>query len=218
MTSRVSGRIKVVLLAAAIVAVAWMSNRAFADEHATGAPAAEHGAAPAAEGSHGGGHGSHAIDPKTLAFQVLNFAVLLFILIKFGGSAVNKALKLRHEQLKVSIEEAARLRAAAEQSLAEQEKRLVNLAQEIAAMTAEMKRGADLERGRLIAAAEEKARRVQEETTFLLGQQVKQAELRFRAEVAEAAVKIAGELLKRSVNAQDEQRLAQGFVAGVGNN
>jgi hypothetical protein len=57
---------------------------------------------------------------------------------------------------------------------------------------------------------------VQDETRFQLEQQVKEAELRFRAEVAQAALKIADELLRRSVNGGDEQRLVQSFVAELG--
>lgn len=163
------------------------------------------------------GHGEHhGIDVKTLVLQVLNFGVLLFVLIKFGGGAVNKALQARHEQLKADLQEAARVRAVAEQRAKDQEKRLANIEAEIAAMLASMRTDADGERARIVAAAEDRARRIQDETRFQLDQQVKEAELRFRAEVARAAVKAAQALLERSVGPGDEQRLAQSFVAELG--
>jgi F-type H+-transporting ATPase subunit b len=175
----------------------------------------ERAAEPAAEGQ--GEHAEHeGIDPKMLGLQLLNFGVLLFILIKFGGKAVSKSLRERHEQLKTDMEEAARLRTAAEVRFKEQEKRLQNLEQELEAMRHAILREAEHEKARIIAAAEEKARRVQDETRFQLEQQVKEAELRFRAEVAQASLKIADELLRRSVNGGDEQRLVQGFVAELG--
>jgi len=71
------------------------------------------------------------------------------------------------------------------------------------------------ERVRLLGGADEKAKRIQDETRFQLDQQVKEAELRLRAEVASTAVKVADELLKRSVSADDERRLAQDFAAGA---
>jgi F-type H+-transporting ATPase subunit b len=185
------------------------SGAAFAQEEHPPEAGAEHGAEE--------GHGEHeGIDPKTLALQLLNFGVLLFILIKFGGKAINKSLKERHEQLKADMDEAARLRTAAEMRFKEQEKRLQNLEQELGAMRQAILKEAEHEKGRIIAAAEEKARRVQDETRFQLEQQVKDAELRFRAEVAQASLKIADELLRRSVNGGDEQRLVQGFVAELG--
>jgi F-type H+-transporting ATPase subunit b len=200
------------LIQALPLALLLSSGAAFAQEEHPPEAVAEHGA----DEGHGE-HGEHeGIDPKTLALQLLNFGVLLFILIKFGGKAINKSLKERHEQLKADMDEAARLRTAAEMRFKEQEKRLQNLEQELEAMRQAILKEAEHEKGRIIAAAEEKARRVQDETRFQLEQQVKDAELRFRAEVAQASLKIADELLRRSVNGGDEQRLVQGFVAELG--
>jgi F0F1-type ATP synthase membrane subunit b/b' len=44
---------------------------------------------------------------------------------------------------------------------------------------------------------------------------VKEAERRFREELAGAAVRVAEEVVRRSVRADDESRLAQAFVADV---
>jgi F-type H+-transporting ATPase subunit b len=158
-------------------------------------------------------HEEHHLDPKTLGLQFLNFGVLLFILIKFGGGAINKALRARHEQLKADLEEAQKVRAAAELRYKQQEQRLANLEHELTAMRAAIRQDAENEKARMIKSAEERARVIQQETTFQLDQQVKDAEQRFRAEVAQAAVKVAEELLRRSVTPSDEQRLNQTFVS-----
>jgi F-type H+-transporting ATPase subunit b len=157
----------------------------------------------------------HGFDAKKFAFQMANFAVLLFILIKFGGGALNKALAARHVQLKKDIEESAQARQAAEKRLAEQELRLTNLAAEVSRLRASIKEEADKEQARLLAVAEEKSARIQDDARFLMEQQVKEAERRFREEVATAAVRIAEEVVKRSVRADDESRLAQSFVADL---
>ena len=153
---------------------------------ATGEPAAEHG-------TDHGEHGEHAgVDAKTLTLQLLNFGVLLFLLIWFGGRALRKAFASRHDQLKADIESAAAQRILAEQRFREQDTRLANLEQELAAEL------------------------VEEEAADLIDQQVKEAEQRLRAEVASTAVKVADEILRRSVNPDDERRLAQDFAAGAG--
>jgi F-type H+-transporting ATPase subunit b len=169
--------------------------------------AVDHGA------PHGGGH---HIDPKTLGLQLLNFGVLLFLLIKFGGKAINKGLKARHEQLKSDLEEANRLRITAEARFKKQEQRLANLEAELETMRQAIIKEAESEKARIIAAAEEKARRVQDDTRFQLDQQIKEAEVRFKAEVAQAALRIADELLRKSVNSSDEQRLVGSFVSELG--
>jgi F-type H+-transporting ATPase subunit b len=155
------------------------------------------------------------IDPKSLALQLFNFAVLLFILIKFGGKAVNKALLARHQQLKVDLASAAEARAAAEGRLKVQEARLASLEKEIAAMRAGLRQEAEAEKARLIATAEDRARRIQAETAFMLEQQVKEADAQLKREVAEAAIKMAEELVRRSLDGRDQQRLVDTFVTEV---
>lgn len=185
---------------------------------AAGAPGAmaeeeAHGEA-AGESAHGEeGHGEHhGIDGKTLAFQLLNFGVLVFILVKFGGGAINKALRARHDQLKVDLQEAATARAAAETRLKQQEARLANLEQELAALRASLRQEAEHEKGRLLATTEERVRRLQQETTFLLDQQVKEAERRFREELTTTALKVAEDKVRKALQFDDEQRLVQTFV------
>lgn len=187
-------------------------------QQAAAQPTEAHGAGhgETAQG-HGEDHGGHAgVDPKTLALQILNFGVLLFILIWFGGRAISKALRARHEQLKTDIEGAAQRRTQAEQRFREQESRMANLEKELVALRTEVQQAGELEHARLLEGAQEKAKRIQEETRFQLEQQVKEAELRLRAEVATTAIKIADELLKRSVGPEDDRRLAQEFAAGAG--
>ena len=163
------------------------------------------------------GHGKEhpGIDPKTLALQLLNFGLLLFILIWFGGRKLSASLRSRHDQLKADIQGAAERRAAAEQRFREQDSRLADLERELTALRAEIQRAAEGEQARLLEGAQDKAKRIQEETRFQLDQQVREAEQRLRAEVASTAVKVADELLRRSVSPEDERRLAQDFSAGA---
>ncbi len=181
-----------------------------------GAPvalAAEPGGEHGASGEHDPHHAP--FDPKRFAFQLINFGLLVAILGFFGGKAINRALAARHEQLKRDLEEALQSRAAAEARLKQQERRLGNLEKEVSALRASIKEEAIIEETRLVAAAEEKAKRIQEETKFLMDQEVKQAEIRFREEVAAQAVRIAEEVVLRSVMPEDDKRLNQTFVADV---
>ena len=173
----------------------------------------QHGT-PHGEG-HAAGHGEHAgFSASTFALQLLNFGVLLFLLIWFGGRAMNKSLRTRHEQLKADISDAARLRDEATKKFEAQEKRVRDLEKEIAALRTSMHQDAEREQARLLESAQERAKRISDDVRFQLDQQVKTAELLLRAEVASAAVKLAEELVRKAVNTDDERRLAQDFVAG----
>jgi F-type H+-transporting ATPase subunit b len=176
------------------------------------------------EGESAGGAEHEAAEPEgtppinfgKLGLQLLNFAVLVSLLGFFGGKAINKALLARHEQLKADLVAASEARAAAEGRALAQEQRLASLEDEIGAIRAGIKEEAQAEKVRMIAAAEERAKRIQDETRFLLDQQVKEAEAQLKREVAEAAVKIAEQLVIKALNAGDQKRLVDTFITDVG--
>jgi len=212
-------------LASAVFAVAlWtltLAAPAQAEEsHAGGAEVAAEGHAGEPEGGehaageHGEGH-APSLEAGKLALQFLNFGVLIFILVKFGGGAINKALAARHHQIKTDIASAAQVRTQAEAKLAKQEARLASLENEIAELRRGLKAEAEAEKTRLVGAAEERVRRIQAETQFLLEQQVREAETSLRREAAETGLRAAEELLRSSMGPSDQQRLLDTFVADV---
>jgi F-type H+-transporting ATPase subunit b len=173
------------------------------------------GAAHGEGAEHGEGHAAPALDGKRLGFQLLNFAVLVFLLVKFGGPAVKKALAARSGQIKTDLASAAEARAEAQARFEKQERRLAALEQEIAAITAGIKQEAEAEKARLIAAAEDRAKRIQEESAFIIEQQIKQAEEDLRREVATAAVALAEKIVRNQLGSADQQRLIDTFVGDV---
>jgi F-type H+-transporting ATPase subunit b len=178
--------------------------------HEQGEQASEHEAAE--HGEHGAEHA--AFSGKTFALQLVNFGVLLFLLIWFGGRAMNKALRAKHDQLKADIDTATRQRDEAKRAFEAQEQRVAGIEKEVAALRASMRADAEREQAALLASAQERARKIQDEMRFQLDQQVKMAEAVLRAEVASASVKLAEDLVRQSVNPDDERRLAREFVAG----
>jgi F-type H+-transporting ATPase subunit b len=167
------------------------------------------------QSEHGAAHEAPSLDLKVLGWQLLNFGVLVFILIKFGGPPVTKALQARHDQIKTDLASAAEARAAAQARFEQQEKRLLALEHEIAEISRNIKQEAEAEKVRLIAIAEERAKRIREESEFIIEQQVKQAEEDLRREVAAAAVALAEKIVRNQIVASDQQRLIDTFVGDV---
>ena len=58
-------------------------------------------------------------------------------------------------------------------------------------------------------------KRLQEETTFVIEQQTKEAQAALRREAAEQGLRIAEQLLQKSFQAGDQQRMLDGFIADV---
>lgn len=168
-----------------------------------------------AAGEHGEGHEAPKLDIQRLAFQVLNFAGLVAILYFGGRKAVRAGLQARHQQIKTDLASAAETRAAAQARFEQQEKRLASLEQEIAAIAASIKQEAEAEKQRLIAQAEERAKRIREESEFIIEQQVKQAEEDLRREVAVAAVALAEKIVRNQMMPGDQQRMIDSFVGDI---
>jgi len=203
----------------AIVGALSLPALAFAQE---GEHAAAGEAHEAAGEGHGEGHGEHGeaheaptLDWGRLGWQILNFGALLFLLVKFGGPPVAKALAARHQQIKSDLASAAETRAAAQARFEQQEKRLASLEQEIATIAASIKQEAEAEKARLIALSEERARRIREESEFIIEQQIKQAEEDLRREVAAAAVALAEKIVRSQMGPGDQQRMIDSFVGDV---
>ena len=176
--------------------------------HGAATPGANHGEA------HGGEPGEPAaFSVKTFILQLINFGVLLFLLIYFGGRAMNKALRARHELLKTEISEASRLREEAKQKFEAQAKRMAELEQEIAALRKTMRKEAEREQARLLESARERGKAMQADMRAQIDEQVKVAEAALRAEVASASIALAEELARKAVGFDDERRLAREFVA-----
>ncbi|HMF39657.1 MAG TPA: hypothetical protein VKQ32_03125 [Polyangia bacterium] len=167
---------------------------------------------------HGDGeeHEAPPISPWKLGFQLFNFAALLAILYFAGRGPVSRALRARSQQIQSDLAAAAEARAAAQARFEQQEKRLTALEQEISAITAGIKQEAEAEKARLIATAEERARRIREESEFIIEQQIKQAEEDLRREVAVAAVALAEKIVRSQLGASDQQRLIDSFVGDIG--
>src|SRR5262249_13026737 len=66
-----------------------------------------------------------------LVFMLINFAALLIILAKFGRPTANKIAQDRHDQIKVALDEAAKLRDQAAKKLADFEARIKGVDDEI---------------------------------------------------------------------------------------
>jgi F-type H+-transporting ATPase subunit b len=146
----------------------------------------------------------------------LNFGVLLFILIKFGGPAVKEMLATRHHGIKKALDEARTLREQAQGRLTEYEGRLRGIEQEIAALVAGIQREAEAEAARIVKAAEEAATRVRADADFVVKQEVRRIELELRRESAQAAVELARKILQAGMTEDDQRRMAEEFVHQIG--
>jgi F-type H+-transporting ATPase subunit b len=194
-----------------------------------------HGGDQAAEShgdDHGGGHGdahgdAHGGHGQLTLGSVLtniefigtlvNFILLIFILVWLGKKPLGEFLTARRQAVKDGLDEAAQAKAEAQAKYDEYAGRLSRLDDEVNRLRATMMEAAEQEKARIIKESEEKARRLQEETGRLIDNQMKQLQSDVMQEVVDAAVSAAEAVLREKLNSQDQQKLAQDYVAQIKN-
>ncbi len=186
------------------------------DTHAADTHAAD---THAADGAHGGDHEVVGAIPTTeqgIATGITALLVFILVLAVLGAKvwpAISKGLDEREKKIRDEIEAAEAARMQAKDALASYEKSLSEARAEAQQMldaakadqqklTAELKAKADTE----LSAMKERAKREIESAK-------RAAVAEIYAESANLATSIAGKILGREVNAQDQQHLVNEAVA-----
>lgn len=145
-------------------------------------------------------------------FALINFGLLIILLVKFAGKPISSYLGERHDKVKSDLEVAARLRAEAESRLAEIQAKTKNLDGELAELKAAVRKDAELEKNRIISAAQAEAVRIAENAERTLQQEVERVKRDLEVEAINAALSAADKLLKQEVTAGDRQRINDEYL------
>lgn len=215
---------------------------AHAEAPAVGAHVDPH--APAGEhAEHGGGHDEHAPTfedinwaygflgekegeepsllwrpkgmPVPFGALALNAAILYFLLFKFGKKPISDALKSRKLGIMKGMEDAAKVKAEAEASLAKYQKKLDEIDEEVARIKREMKESGEAESARILSEAKERRTRMERDARTLVEQELKAAREALLRDTVRAAVKSAEVTLTAKIGDSDQQRLGDEFLASV---
>jgi F0F1-type ATP synthase membrane subunit b/b' len=149
--------------------------------------------------------------PPYLA-ALINFGLLMGLYYAVGKKPLAEGLKNRKANIVKEIEEAQRMKREAEARAKQYQSKLAGLEDELAATRAALQESGKADRERIVKEAEEKAARMEKDTTFLLEQEVKQMRLDLQRETVDIAIAAAEELLKKQVTATDQERLAEEYL------
>ncbi|MEW5736546.1 MAG: hypothetical protein AB1921_17000 [Thermodesulfobacteriota bacterium] len=169
------------------------------------------------EGGHGGGHGAaHGGGwTKTDTYRVMNFAILAAALIycmrRFGAPAMNS----RIASLEKELNDLNERKQAAEAELAAHTQRLDSLASEAEKIVADYVAQGKAAREKIMAEAETAADRLREQARRHLEHELADAKDRLRAEIMKEAVAVGEGLIKKNINAQDQDRLVTEYLDKV---
>jgi F-type H+-transporting ATPase subunit b len=153
--------------------------------------------------------------PVPFGALALNAAILYFLLFKFGRKPIGDALKARKLGIMKGMEDAAKMKAEAEASLAKYQKKLDEIDSEVARIKSEAKEQSEAERVRILSEAKERRTRMERDARTLVEQELKAARETLTRDTVRAAVKSAEATLTAKVGDADQQRLGDEFLASI---
>jgi len=157
-----------------------------------------------------------AVDHKAqlydFAWRVLNFAVLLYILYKLAWKRLVNFFRNRREDIKTSLAETKDRKVEAEERFKEYEVKLTKATDDIQGISEMIKAQGLAEKQKLIADAEKAAEKMKEDAKARMDQEMKKAGSQLRTEAVELSIKVAEDILKRSVSQEDHEKMVKEYM------
>jgi F-type H+-transporting ATPase subunit b len=153
---------------------------------------------------------------KSLIIQAVNFIILLVLLTKLLYKPLMKKMDERTQAIQKSLDEAQAARAAAQKERDDFAAKIQAAHGEAQAIRAEALKEAGEEQRRLVDAAKAEAARLVADTRQELEQDVRRARQELRQEVADLAIAVSEQLIKKSLNDSDHRRIVDDAIARMG--
>lgn len=164
-------------------------------------------AAFAAEASEDKGSGPLNLVYGEAIWNLIVFLLVLALLAKFVFPAIRDGLKAREQKLEGDLSAAEQARAQAEASLAEYKAKITEAQKEAQKVVDEARKSAEQVAAKVKADAEMEIGKMRERSQAEITAAKDQAISEMHAHMAELSTQIAGRILKREINADDQQQL-----------
>lgn len=152
------------------------------------------------------------IRPDILITQIINFAILLFLLQRFLYKPILNILQERRERIRESLAEAERVREEAERQRQEYERELARQRQESQEQIQRAMKASEEAREQIIAEARREAEEIKARAREEIEYERRQALDQLRTQVADLAILAARKVLDGALDEQTHRRLIQEFI------
>ncbi len=177
--------------------------------------AAEHGSGESGEGS-GGLLQTLGIEPKGLIVQICGFLLLFLLLKKFLFGPLQSAMATRRGDIQHNYDQIAAQQAEVAQKQADLEQRLVGIENEARERITTAATEAKALQESLLAEARQQADRIMEQGRQMVKMEQDKALVTLRQEVADLAVRAAGQIIDANMNDDRNRHLVDDFINRVG--
>lgn len=164
--------------------------------------------------SEGGGHGG-GLNWTDFAYRLVAFVIMVGILVKLLKKPLSSFLTSRREEIQKLLAELESKRLEAEQRSAEYKTKLAALEEETRKIVDDLVAEGEAERKKIIESAERQAEYIRQQAQIAIQQEVKAARESLQEEIGELTVSAAEELLRKNIQAEDQDRLVRDFMTRV---
>lgn len=154
-------------------------------------------------------------NPPPFGFALVNFLAFATLLYLAAGKSFREFLQSRHHEVSRELDEAAAVRRKAEEQLTRYEDKIRGLETAVADMLSTVRREAEAEQDRIIAAAAEQAARLKRDAEAQIQNEILRARADLQRTVVLAALQAAEALLKTNTQEADQKRLVEDYVSRV---
>ena len=155
------------------------------------------------------------VDLFKLAFQIINFLLVLYLLNRFLFRRVLSLIDERQGRIAKGLEDAEAAARDRELARAEREAALDEARKEAAAMIVRATKIAEDSRTEIVAAAKAEAEKVAARAAAEITAEKERALGELRSQVADMALQAAAKLVRSEMNAATQRRLVEEFLAEV---
>jgi len=154
-------------------------------------------------------HGSNLMN---FVWRLVNFVLLVYFLYKFSKDKIKDFFAGRQEDIKAAIEGAAVAKEEAEKKFKEYSEKLAKATDEIDQISEMIKSQGYTEKEKIIEGAKISAAKMKEDAQARLEQDLKTARNQLRADAAELSVKLAEDVLVKTVKENDHDAMVKDFL------
>ena len=147
--------------------------------------------------------------------KTFNFVVLVGFLYWLLASKIKDFFSGRRVEIKESLEKAVERKAEAEKKYREYSEKLDKASLEIDGIFEMIKAQGITEKQKIIEDAEKTAKKMKEDASARIEQEMKKATEQLKAQAVELSVQMAEEILKRSITKDDHKAMVEDYINKV---
>lgn len=151
-----------------------------------------------------------------LFWRVINFAVLIFLLVKFGAKPIANGLGGRQKRIKEELQDLERRRDEAERQYREFEAKLASVEKDIDSIVARAVAQAEVEKAKIIEKAEKAVSDLKRQSELAIQNEIVEARRTLKNEITEQAAALAEELIVKNLKPEDQVQIIENYLNKVG--